>query len=96
MWRYNAQQFTRRDDLGPFPISRKVPDIPRNEKIRPRGIRTFYKYVVVRVGGDLEPPCGLHEVRVFFDQPKEPLLKPLSDVKLGARHHRAVFLEDRG
>lgn len=85
MWRYNTQEFKRSDDLGPFPIPREMPNIPGNEKVRPCGIRTFHKYVVFRIAGDLEPSCGLDKVSVPFDQPEEALLKPLSDVKLGPR-----------
>jgi hypothetical protein len=51
---YYAEEFAGCDDFGPFPISRKVPYIPRDEIVRTGSIRAFQKHIVVRIGCDLE------------------------------------------
>lgn len=69
-----------------------MPDVLRNEKVCPRSIRTFHKYVVVGTGSDLEPTHGLDEATSPFDQLEEALLKLLPDVKLRPRLARHGIL----
>ena len=46
MGSYNAEELTRRNDLGLLPEPRKVPRISRNEIIRTHSIGTFQEYVI--------------------------------------------------
>ena len=93
---YHAERFPRSNDLGSFPITRKVPHVPGDEVVCSSGIRAFQKHVVTRIRCNLKLPRRDNQSCPILYELKELLSKAFADLKLRSRQHRLVLFENWG
>jgi hypothetical protein len=90
-----AHELPRVDDLGFLPELWEMLLIAGNEVVRACSVGTFDEHIVVRVAGHFKAPRWGNDMAVTLDQLDQLLPEAPANIKVRARKHACIFLQDR-